>query len=124
VTLRERTRRSTVPPMPAPLGMMPPGMAIPSPIPVPTMGSYPLAATPPYGHAVPVAYSPGAMATPAAPGAIRAVVDVERDLLVAALTRYRGRIPAVARALGWSRGTIYNKMRKYQLEPDQFRDLP
>jgi sigma-54 dependent transcriptional regulator, acetoin dehydrogenase operon transcriptional activator AcoR len=130
VTLRERTRRSTVPPMPPPMAIptLPTSMAIPSPMAVPAPAPYPLAATPPYGHALPVAYVPGAIATPIAngsgPGTIRAVVDVERDLLVAALTRYRGRIPAVARALGWSRGTIYNKMRKYQLEPDQFRDLP
>jgi DNA-binding NtrC family response regulator len=110
---------------------MPPALSIPSPMAAPA----PYPATPPYGHALPVPYAPGAMTTPAfgmpalghghgAQGTIRTVVDVERDLLVAALTRYRGRIPAVARALGWSRGTIYNKMRKYQLEPDQFRDLP
>ena len=150
VTLRERTRRALVPPMPMP-GVP---MAIPMAMAMPGPGPYGLASTPPYGHALPVPYAPGTMTTPAGgmapmgagtgahggmaggqpaaggtnahgtPGTIRAVVDVERDLLVAALTRYRGRIPAVARALGWSRGTIYNKMRKYQLEPDQFRDLP
>jgi transcriptional regulator with PAS, ATPase and Fis domain len=135
MTLRERTRRSSVPPMPSGHpGMMPHGMSIPTPMAVPA----PFPATPPFGHALPVAYAPGTMTTPAMglptlgsgpqhgqqPGTIRAVVDVERDLLVAALTRYRGRIPAVARALGWSRGTIYNKMRKYELDPDLFRDLP
>ncbi|KAB2905227.1 MAG: AAA domain-containing protein, partial [Kofleriaceae bacterium] len=133
MTLRERPRRMTSPPTPPSMPSMPTLPLGPSSPPF----AVPFGATPPYGHALPMAYTPGTMATastgiPAAamsssatpPGAIRAVVDVERDLLVAALTRYRGRIPAVARALGWSRGTIYNKMRKYQLEPDQFRDLP
>jgi transcriptional regulator with PAS, ATPase and Fis domain len=142
MTLRERPRRSasptTPPSMPAipmqPMSTMPTLPTLPL---GPALPPYGATATPPYGHALPIAYMPGTMASastgiPSAalsspntpPGAIRAVVDVERDLLVAALTRYRGRIPAVARALGWSRGTIYNKMRKYQLEPDQFRDLP
>ncbi len=152
MTLRERPRRVTSPPTP-PMMPMPPMPTMPTAPTVPlgpsaapfgatppyghALPPYAGAATPPYGHALPMAYSPGTMAssstgipagattssnTPGGP--IRAVVDVERDLLVAALTRYRGRIPAVARALGWSRGTIYNKMRKYQLEPDQFRDLP
>ncbi len=139
MTLRERPRRPSLPP--------PVGAAAPAGFPggppfvhgaTPPHGHalpYAHPATPPYGSALPVPFAPGTMVSPAAghpaaggappqPGAIRAVVDVERDLLVAALTRYRGRIPAVARALGWSRGTIYNKMRKYQLEPDQYRDLP
>ncbi|HUQ02879.1 MAG TPA: sigma 54-interacting transcriptional regulator [Kofleriaceae bacterium] len=142
MTLRERPRRSasptTPPSMPAvPMHVMPMMPTLPT-VPLgPALPSFAGTATPPYGHALPMAYAPGTMASASTgipsgafaspntpPGAIRAVVDVERDLLVAALTRYRGRIPAVARALGWSRGTIYNKMRKYQLEPDQFRDLP
>lgn len=45
----------------------------------------------------------------------------EHELLVAALTTHRGRIPAVARALGVSRGTVYNKMRKFNLDPERFR---
>ena len=58
-----------------------------------------------------------------APGAapVKTISDTERDLLVAALTTHRGRIPAVARALGVSRGTVYNKMRKFNLDPDAFR---
>ncbi len=130
MTLRERPRRPASPTMPPMAAFAPPyGQTATPPYGhlLPVHGS-----TPPYGHGLPFAYGPGAAMSPDSgqpghlgpPGAIRAVVDVERDLLVAALTRYRGRIPAVARALGWSRGTIYNKMRKYQLEPDQFRDLP
>jgi DNA-binding NtrC family response regulator len=144
MTLRERPRRVSQPPgfsppTPQPMPAMQPMPVMPTlpTVPLgPAMPPYAATATPPYGHALPMAYAPGTMASASTgmpqliqpqnspPGGIRAVVDVERDLLVAALTRYRGRIPAVARALGWSRGTIYNKMRKYQLEPDQFRDLP
>jgi len=58
---------------------------------------------------------------PPLPGGIKTVEETERELLVAALTAHRGRIPDVARALGVSRGTVYNKMRKFNLDPDQFR---
>jgi len=54
-------------------------------------------------------------------GGIKTVEETERELLVAALTAHRGRIPEVARALGVSRGTVYNKMRKFQLAPERFR---
>jgi transcriptional regulator of acetoin/glycerol metabolism len=59
--------------------------------------------------------------TPGPTGAVKTIEDSERELLVAALTTHRGRIPAVARALGVSRGTVYNKMRKFNLDPDSFR---
>ncbi len=56
------------------------------------------------------------------PGApVKTISDTERELLIAALTAHHGRIPAVARALGVSRGTVYNKMRKFNLDPDLFR---
>jgi sigma-54 dependent transcriptional regulator, acetoin dehydrogenase operon transcriptional activator AcoR len=54
-------------------------------------------------------------------GGIKTVEQTERELLVAALTAHRGRIPEVARTLGVSRGTVYNKMRKFDLDPDKFR---
>ena len=54
-------------------------------------------------------------------GGIKTVEETEKELLVAALTAHRGRIPEVARTLGVSRGTVYNKMRKFNLDPDQFR---
>jgi transcriptional regulator with PAS, ATPase and Fis domain len=60
-------------------------------------------------------------AMPAGDAPVKTISDTERDLLVAALTTHRGRIPAVARALGVSRGTVYNKMRKFNLDPDSFR---
>jgi transcriptional regulator with PAS, ATPase and Fis domain/tetratricopeptide (TPR) repeat protein len=68
----------------------------------------------------PPAPSPGASAEPE-PAPVKTLSDSERELLVAALTSHRGRIPAVARALGVSRGTVYNKMRKFNLDPERFR---
>jgi transcriptional regulator with PAS, ATPase and Fis domain len=47
--------------------------------------------------------------------------DAERELLVQALMRHAGSIPDVAKTLGVSRGTVYNKLRRYALDPDQFR---
>jgi transcriptional regulator of acetoin/glycerol metabolism len=58
---------------------------------------------------------------PRPPSGIKTVEETERELLVAALTEHRGRIPEVARTLGVSRGTVYNKMRKFNLDPDAFR---
>ncbi len=47
--------------------------------------------------------------------------DAERELLLAALTTHQGRVPEVARALGVSRGTVYNKLRKFQIDPTSYR---
>ncbi len=47
--------------------------------------------------------------------------DSERVLLAAALKAHGGKIPAVARSLGVSRGTVYNKMRKFGIDPEEFR---
>jgi transcriptional regulator with PAS, ATPase and Fis domain len=82
--------------------------------PGPGGGGWPM---PPSGWA-----PPGTFPQQAAAGAgIKTVEESERELLVAALTRHRGRIPEVARSLGVSRGTVYNKMRKFQLDPESFR---
>ena len=45
----------------------------------------------------------------------------ERELLLAALAQHQGRVPEVARALGVSRGTVYNKLRKFQIDPTDYR---
>ncbi len=47
--------------------------------------------------------------------------DVEQELFVAALREHRGNVPAVAKSLGVSRGTVYNKLRKYELDIQDFR---
>jgi transcriptional regulator with PAS, ATPase and Fis domain len=48
--------------------------------------------------------------------------EAERALLVQALTRHGGSIPDVARALGISRGTVYNKLHRYGIDPTSYRD--
>ena len=42
-------------------------------------------------------------------------------MLVQALAQNGGSIPEVARQLGISRGTVYNKLRRFALNPDQYR---
>ncbi len=49
------------------------------------------------------------------------LADNERGLLVAALRQHKGQILKVARSLGVSRGTVYNKLKKFSLSPSQFR---
>ena len=55
------------------------------------------------------------------PAGVTSIEDAERELLRAALVSHRGRIPEVAQALGVSRGTVYNKMRKFNFDPLEFR---
>jgi transcriptional regulator with PAS, ATPase and Fis domain len=66
----------------------------------------------------PVSDSPVATA---AHGAPRTLEQSERELLVQALVQTSGSIPDVARQLGISRGTVYNKLRRFALDPDQYR---
>jgi transcriptional regulator with PAS, ATPase and Fis domain/tetratricopeptide (TPR) repeat protein len=47
--------------------------------------------------------------------------EAERELLVQALSRHAGSIPDVAKTLGVSRGTVYNKIRRFALDADTFR---
>jgi len=47
--------------------------------------------------------------------------EAEKELLVQALSRHGGSIPDVAKTLGVSRGTVYNKIRRFALDPAQFR---
>ena len=88
-------------PVAAPAAAPPPATA-PAPAPPPSFAPPPVPAAP-----------------PAAP--LPTAAAAERDLLVAALHRYHGRIPSVARALGLSRATIYNRMRRLQLDLATFR---
>ena len=46
---------------------------------------------------------------------------VEDFIVMWSTLKASGRIPEVARTLGVSRGTVYNKMRKFNLDPDAFR---
>jgi len=47
--------------------------------------------------------------------------EAEKELLVAAMVEHQGSIPDVADALGVSRGTVYNKLRKFGIDPAVYR---
>jgi sigma-54 dependent transcriptional regulator, acetoin dehydrogenase operon transcriptional activator AcoR len=52
----------------------------------------------------------------------RTLEEAERELLVEALSRHAGFIPDVARSLGVSRATVYNKLHVYGIDPRKFRN--
>ena len=52
---------------------------------------------------------------------MQTIAESERALLLEALTAHKGSVPDVARALGVSRGTVYNKMKKFQIDPERYR---
>jgi sigma-54 dependent transcriptional regulator, acetoin dehydrogenase operon transcriptional activator AcoR len=54
-------------------------------------------------------------------GTPRTLEQSEREMLVQALTQNGGSIPDVARQLGISRGTVYNKIRRFALDPGEYR---
>jgi transcriptional regulator of acetoin/glycerol metabolism len=45
----------------------------------------------------------------------------DRQLLITALVAHDGSIATVARVLGLSRGTVYNKMKKFGIDGDNYR---
>jgi transcriptional regulator with PAS, ATPase and Fis domain len=51
----------------------------------------------------------------------RTLEQSEKEMLIAALAQNGGSIPDVARQLGISRGTVYNKLRRFAVDPDQYR---
>jgi transcriptional regulator with PAS, ATPase and Fis domain len=50
--------------------------------------------------------------------------DTDRRLFTAALKKHKGKVPEVARALSVSRGTVYNKIKKYALDINKYRIKP
>ncbi len=50
-------------------------------------------------------------------GDIRALEDIEADMIRLALGRYRGHMTEVAKRLKIGRSTLYRKMQEYELEP-------
>jgi len=53
-------------------------------------------------------------------GAIKALADIERDLIAFAIEQHNGRMSAVARTLGIGRSTLYRKLAEYGLgDPDR-----
>ena len=63
----------------------------------------------------------GAEETLAHAGTPRTFEQSEREMLVQALAQTGGSIPDVARQLGISRGTVYNKLRRFSLDPNEYR---
>jgi len=49
------------------------------------------------------------------PGEILPLEEVERRAYEQALLRYEGNVASAAGALGVSKGTLYNKIKRYQL---------
>ncbi|MEZ4400333.1 MAG: sigma 54-interacting transcriptional regulator [Kofleriaceae bacterium] len=70
----------------------------------------------------PTAVLPAPPSPAAPPSTLPTAAAAERALFEAALARYHGRIPLVARALGLARATVYNRVRRYQLELARYRD--
>jgi transcriptional regulator with PAS, ATPase and Fis domain len=69
-----------------------------------------------------VATASGAHEEAAAAGSTpTSIAEAERQLLLQALATHRGSVPDVAKALGVSRGTVYNKMKKFQIDPTSYR---
>ncbi|MDX2259135.1 MAG: helix-turn-helix domain-containing protein, partial [Hyphomicrobiaceae bacterium] len=63
--------------------------------------------------------SPGALGIPAInpQGDVRALEEIEADMIRLALGRYRGHMTEVAKRLKIGRSTLYRKMQEYGLEP-------
>lgn len=55
-------------------------------------------------------------------GAVKALADIERDLIAFAIEQHNGRMAAVARALGIGRSTLYRKLAEYGLGAEGPRD--
>lgn len=51
-------------------------------------------------------------------GDMRTLAEVERELIEFALTRHKGRMTSVAKALGIGRSTLYRKLKEYGLAQD------
>jgi len=54
-------------------------------------------------------------------GNVRALADVELDMIRMAIDRYQGQMSEVARRLGIGRSTLYRKLKEYGIDPDAQR---
>lgn len=64
---------------------------------------------------------PGEEAQGAGLGLAEQMAQVERTLLIEALRKYRGKAAVAAQALKLPRKTMYDKLTKYGLKPEEFR---
>jgi DNA-binding NtrC family response regulator len=51
-------------------------------------------------------------------GEIRALAEVEEELIRFALSFYNGQMSEVARRLGIGRSTLYRKLKDYSIDPE------
>jgi len=56
------------------------------------------------------------------PDSVRPVEELEREAILRAAIRYRGRVGAMAAALGLSRTTLWRRLKRYGIDPAAFRD--
>ncbi|MEM9225752.1 MAG: helix-turn-helix domain-containing protein, partial [Pseudomonadota bacterium] len=54
-------------------------------------------------------------------GEVRALADIERDLIALAIDHYAGHMSEISRRLGIGRSTLYRKVREYGLEDEAKR---
>ena len=52
-------------------------------------------------------------------GELRALAEIERDIIEYAIDFYQGHMSEVSRRLGIGRSTLYRKIREYELEPEE-----
>ncbi|MER3399541.1 MAG: sigma-54-dependent Fis family transcriptional regulator [Thermoflexus sp.] len=55
---------------------------------------------------------------------IRPLEELEREAILQAAIQYRGRIGAMATALGLSRTTLWRRLKRYGIDPTAFRERP
>jgi DNA-binding NtrC family response regulator len=56
-------------------------------------------------------------------GEVRALVDIEHEMILMAIDRYAGQMSEVARRLGIGRSTLYRKLKEFDIDPDTGRSL-
>jgi DNA-binding NtrC family response regulator len=54
-------------------------------------------------------------------GNVRALADIELEMIELAIERYRGQMSEVARRLGIGRSTLYRKLKEYGIDPENGR---
>jgi transcriptional regulator of acetoin/glycerol metabolism len=57
-------------------------------------------------------------------GHVRSFNEIEREVLLAALERYRGNAFNISQVLGIARSTLYRRFSYHRLDPGSFRQSP
>ena len=67
------------------------------------------------------AMMPGTLSALDAGGEVRALAEIELEMIQLAIARYRGQMSEVARRLGIGRSTLYRKLKEYGIDPEEGR---